>query len=981
MKLSLFILFCFFLQTQLFAKDLSNPKGLLPELKLNEDNELENQKKLVTSETMIQNSEIKAIEALNKIIRRKRNTPEEPDLLFRLGELHLKRAHSQRNLDLAKSSKINHDFKKEVQTALDIFKEIEHKFTHFQNLDSVLFTHAFASNQVGLSEESLQLYKKILTLFPNSTFIPDATLELGEIYYSLQKYGQALEYFQKIENYPTASVYIYGKYKAAWTLYNLHKTKEGMNQLIEVANKSSGNDESRTHKEKSKHNLRKEALRDITIFASEVYQSQELYPFFKKISREDELGPLLIDLGKLYFSHSKYKEALIFLKEFTSKEKNNSEIINANNIIIESLESLKNRTEVIQQLAESSQLCQWKSDWRKSVPIDIANESCKEFKNLSYEISSKWWDIWLKNKAHQEFSNFTLQAFKIIVENDDPKNPDLKAHYAYAELLFQLKSYDESSSEYLYVGKRTEDLQIKHDANYSALFAKEKKLAENTSEALLKDIHDLSINYITTNPNGKYVEDVKFKLGISAYERNAYEEALSWLMPLMNESKSAALKIKSQDLYLDILNLKKEYKLLKETALKFSKNTTDTERQKKLTKIQVESSYNEVQTELKEESSQAAKDNLKKFIAENPDNELSKKSQWQLVGLLSKEKNQLQANEAAMDYCQKYTKEPQCLTIWQEVADKFIDLKLPQKAVLPLEKLIALDPKNKLKYAQSLASIYIFDKQEKPATQWVKMILAESNKESKKDFVLKFYPYVKGETQNFQIILTEFKKEILNFDIEPMSTQFLIEKAQTLYASHKFKEAFELSLKILKRESSLADRAPARLIQAQILQQEFQQQSVKAKSERLTTVLSLKTEKLDKAQQAYIGVLNMSQDPKTTFTAMKGLESIYNHFTDAILNLPMPTDLSDQEQNSFKKELQLLAQPILEKSKDLKVKIEEFSKKYPLVLETTPGPSLSLKITPTNTPFFSYKLVILQNNLNNDKSPKDFEGRSSCVCS
>ncbi|HPI40850.1 MAG TPA: outer membrane protein assembly factor BamD [Pseudobdellovibrionaceae bacterium] len=952
-------------------------KGLLPELKLEDDNEIENQKKLITSELMIQNSEIKAIDALKKIIERKRGTSEEPDLLFRLGEMHLKRARTQRNLDLAKSGKQDNAFKLEVRNALDVFTSIESKFPHFQNLDSVLFTHAFAANQVGLQQDSIRLYQKIFTQFPKSLFIPDVTLEMGEIYFNLQKYNLALEYFEKIENYPTASVYIYGKYKSAWTLYNLRRTKQGMEKLIEVANKSSGNDESRTKKEKTKHNLRKEALRDITIFASEVFESKDLYSFFKKISRDDELGPLLIELGKLYYSHSKYKEALVFLKEFTSKEENNSEVIYAKNIIIDALESLKERTQVIFHLEEASKLCQWSSQWRKSVPIEIANTSCSEFKELSYEISSKWWDIWLKNKNHKEFSNYTRQAFKVIVDNDDTKNPDLKAHYAYAELLFQLESFDEASSEYLFVGKRTEDPQIKHDANYSALFAKEKSLSKNNPDLYRKEIQDLSINYINSNPDGKYIEDVQFKMGISAYERNSLEEASRWLMPLMTQAKNREIRIKSQDLFLDSLNLKKEYHQLKEKAELFANDTSDPARKNKLTQIALESHYNQIQEELKEDPSVKNQEKLRKFITEHPQHELSKKSQWQLVGLLYKNKEVLQANESAIDYCQKYPKESQCLTVWQEVADKYIELKMHEKSILPLEKLIALDDKNKMKYSETLAQVLILSQQENAATSFIQKTLKEiKNNDQKKEFTIKIYPLILTEQKtkkNIFISLSNYlKKEILNFNIEPYSTQFLTETANELFNSQKNKEAFELTLKILKRDSSSSERAPARMIQAQILQQEFQQQSVKAKADRLATVLSIKTEKLDKAQQAFISVLNMSQDPLLIFSAMKGLETIYDHYADAVININLPSEISSSEQESLKKELQLLAQPIIDKSKDIKVKIQEFSKKYPIVLDQKSG--LSLSLVPRTPPvlIFSYKFANLNNNLNQALHKNEF---------
>lgn len=962
---SIFFLFLFF---TFFGSTISNAiekeKGILNELELNEENELENQKKLIASELMIQNSEIKAIESLKKIIDRKKNTPEEPDLLFRLGEMHLKRARTIRNLDLAKSGKIDSKFKNEVRTALDIFSAIEKRFPKYIQLDSVLFAHAFAANQVGLQDDSIRLYQKILSQFLNSSYTPDVTLELGEIYYNSQKYSSALNYFEKIEKYPTASVYMYGKYKTAWTLYNLRQTRQGMERLIEVANKSSGNDETRTRKEKSRHNLRKEALRDITIFASEVYQSNELYSFFKKITQEEEFGPLFIELGKLYSSHSKHKEILDFLSEFIQKESSNTELIRAYNLLIESQEALKERTKVISQLEKASQLCQWKSQWRKSVPMESANNSCKEFKELSYDISSKWWDIWLKNKNHKEFSNYTLQAFKVIVENDDEKNPDLKAHYAYAELLFQMELFDESSSEYLFVGKRSEDPQVQHDANYSALYAKEKSYSKEKSEQKRKEIQEISKHYITVHPNGKYAEDVQFKLGLMAYEKTGFEEASRWLLPLIQSSKSVDLKLKAQDLYLDILNLKKDYVQLKEMATEFSKNTENKERKKSLNKIAIESHFNQTQDDLKNTSNQDAQKKLKAFIAENPQHELSKKAHWQLIGLLYKDKKDIEGNEVAMNYCQQYKQDEQCVSLWQEVVDKYTENKQTLNAIPALEKLLEFDKKNHSKYLQTLTQIYILEKQEKPLADLLPKALGEWNAEQKSEFILRFYALTKESPNLFLPIQQRLKKEVLQMDLEPLATRFMTETALQLHKDKKHKEAFDLSLKILKRSSAATERAPARLIQAQILQSEFEQQSLKSKIDRMALVLSLKTEKLDKAQQAFISVLNMSENPKINYAAMKGLEEIYDHFTGSLQNMVLPQELSPTEQETLKGELSTLAQPILEKSKEIKEKIQEFSKKHPVVLEKPSGPLLSFDTQKNLRLNFSYKFVKLYNNFN-----------------
>lgn len=82
----------------------------------------------------------------------------------------------------------------------------------------------------------------------------------------------------------------------------------------------------------------------------------------------------------------------------------------------------------------------------------------------------------------------------------------------------------------------------------------------------------------------------------------------------------------------------------------------------------------------------------------------------------------------------------------------------------------------------------------------------------------------------------------------------VFEILEEIYSSGDPSEAFNEAKKIVSLgKSAKKALARARFIQAQILEKEFYNQSVKSKAERITVVLALKTEKLEKAQQAYQG--------------------------------------------------------------------------------------------------------------------------------
>ena len=156
----------------------------------------------------------------------------------------------------------------------------------------------------------------------------------------------------------------------------------------------------------------------------------------------------------------------------------------------------------------------------------------------------------------------------------------------------------------------------------------------------------------------------------------------------------------------------------------------------------------------------------------------------------------------------------------------------------------------------------------------------------------------------------------------PYTTQAMIERAQGLFNAGKMTAAFDLSMKANGRSVAPEIRAEARLIQARVLEKELVSQSVKAREEKFATVLGIKTEKLDKAQTAYVGALKMSKDPYQQLEAMRGIDRCYGNFIESLTSMPLPASLSPADQQQLRGELAKLTGPIQDKKNDNEAKLK-----------------------------------------------------------
>ena len=121
-------------------------------------------------------------------------------------------------------------------------------------------------------------------------------------------------------------------------------------------------------------------------------------------------------------------------------------------------------------------------------------------------------------------------------------------------------------------------------------------------------------------------------------------------------------------------------------------------------------------------------------------------------------------------------------------------------------------------------------------------------------------------------------------------------------------------------------RARVRLVQAKILEQEFLKQSVKSRSERVGLVLAMKTEKLQKAQEAFQDAIRYG-NRKVSLEAFERLYGCYHHYVHSLKEMPTPTGLSPQDARAFRSEIAALVVPLEEKSVETLSQAVTFAKK------------------------------------------------------
>ncbi|RYZ77028.1 MAG: tetratricopeptide repeat protein, partial [Proteobacteria bacterium] len=431
-----------------------------------------------------------------------------------------------------------------------------------------------------------------------------------------------------------------------------------------------------------------------------------------------------------------------------------------------------------------------------------------------------------------------------------------------------------------------------------------------------KRFQTLADTYVKRFPTGQYAFDLRFKRAFIAYEKERYDEAapqfkkIGWT-DVASATQASDKILKAQDLYLDILNIKKDYKAIKEAAKLLLGGKQDAGRTTQIEKIYREAYFSEIQQmEEKGEIAQAV-EAYKKFALENTGSELAPKAWWNASQLQFRMGDAQGGANTCYQMHKLFPKSSNgrdCLTKAAQTFETMARLDLAARVLLNLA-LVEADKQDKWREVAADFFALSGDK-ERAITMYQK--LAEDRKKQSEQVALLDKAAIlardSGDMKTVAAIEAKFSRE----GIEPQASRLVVEQAEEALAKQDYSKAFNVSKRIIGKGSLPKELlARARFVQAQVLEDEYRRQSVKARVEKVGMVLAMKTEKLEKAQKAFQSAINYG-DPATSVKSLKRLANCYLDYAAQVRGMDLK-GVSEADLQAFRGETEQLVVPMEEK--------------------------------------------------------------------
>lgn len=196
------------------------------------------------------------------------------------------------------------------------FRQVLEQHTTFSRYDLALYVDGFLATEEGQTEQALERFNRILTQYPSSPFVPDAHMVRAEAEFAKANpnYDFAYREYEAVLAHRDTELHDLALFKSAWALWRLGQTDEAARRFLVVFKSSSVRRSGPTLGRSSAEldQLQAEALRNlVAVFVEdEKNTAEDMHRFLVKAGGEQFAGEIVKALAEALYDQSHYQRGI-----------------------------------------------------------------------------------------------------------------------------------------------------------------------------------------------------------------------------------------------------------------------------------------------------------------------------------------------------------------------------------------------------------------------------------------------------------------------------------------------------------------------------------------------------------------------------------------------------------------------------------------------------------------------------------------------
>lgn len=472
--------------------------------------------------------------------------------------------------------------------SISLYRQILRNYPRYRRAGDATFYLGMALQDLGRKQDAVKQFVTLTKQYSDNSYVPDAYVNIGEYYFEENNAYKALLAYKKATVNREHSKYSFALYKLAWCYYNVGEYGKAIDTMKSVVAYTQTQTEAG---DKSKAlELQDEALKDLVRFFADAGEMSEAYEYFNKLGKKELIRSMLKRLANMYLEQGKNEQAIQTYRRLINENPQSPDNPDYQAEIIKAYKKIGNKEETLQEVDRLLKQYGKQSAWARA---NASNQDAVKAAESSIEKNLRAVAVDYHNEARKLGSGADAKqtyglaetAYGVYLENFPSSSHAYEVRYAYGELKYKLKKFDEAYTEYMKVVQI--DPKGKHSrfCAESAIFAAEELIKADGGAEMNKSSgkvdKDVKPQDLTTNeqklidacaqfaklyPGTGKTKNAIYKSGYLLYNKYRFAEAAEQFNLVIKMDPKSKEAEQAANLILDSFAIKEDYAELKKNA-------------------------------------------------------------------------------------------------------------------------------------------------------------------------------------------------------------------------------------------------------------------------------------------------------------------------------------------------------------------------------------------------------------------------------
>ncbi|QRK06894.1 tetratricopeptide repeat protein [Archangium violaceum] len=463
-----------------------------------------------------------AIEGLKRLIPKlQEGSHRRADMLYRLAELYWEKSkylyQQEMNRFLAEEKafdaatargekveppKQDHrDSERYRAETMAIYESLLSDYKDWSQRDEILFYLGYNLQELGRRDDAVKRYLQLVEEFPQSQFVPDTYVQLGNHYFDNNKLKEARDYYEKARASKVPKVYAYAVYKLAWCDYNAGAYDEGLARLHEVVDYAGERGE-------ELGDLKTESLNDVIVFYVKLDKAKEGIAYFKQKAPEKRQERLISKMAAQLIDVGLYDSAIETYRVLINDRPMGSGAPDYQQSIVRAYEGLRQRDHVRAEMKRMVELYRPGGEWWQ------ANAGNKPVLRNAFSVTEEAMRVMVTDYHQEAQKTRQVETYRLardiykqyvdtFASSEDPEfisDSAFNMRFFYAEILWALEEWEAAAAQYDAVvafqipdrdsAREVANESYRKNASFAAIMAYDKLVKIERGQLARSDLKD-----------------------------------------------------------------------------------------------------------------------------------------------------------------------------------------------------------------------------------------------------------------------------------------------------------------------------------------------------------------------------------------------------------------------------------------------------------------------------------------------------------